>query len=103
MKKETKVLISARLPQKTIDKINEVVKDDSSNQSAVLEKAIDRLTESSSDKQLRKLYKISRKATLALQTEKDFEGLNVEKSNIQECLWNLIEYIEAWQKQEGDH
>lgn len=104
MNKENKISISARLPQKTIDKINKVIKFSTlKSQSEAIEFAVNSMTESDTDRRIRKLYKESQKTMLALQSKKDLEELSIADSNIQETLWNLIEYIEAWQKQEDDH
>lgn len=95
MSKEAKILITSRLPKPTLAKIEEYIKYNAlMNQADVLERAIDRLMESDSNKKLRKLYKVAKKATFALYAKKDFEGLSGQDGNILDCLHNLTEYIE---------
>ena len=97
-----KKVTSARLSETTKKQIDGLKKAYSLDATAVIETAISRMSESPTDKKLRKLYKAAKKTTLSLYAKRDFEGLNGLESNILSVLNDLTEYIEQIFKDDSD-
>ena len=103
MIKEAKIQTPVRLPVKTRNQIDEYIKfNPSMKLPDVIEMAVGKMMESKSDKQFRKLYKVAKKATLALYAKRDHEGLSGQEGNILDCLHNLTEYIENFETETDD-
>ena len=96
----TKKVTSARLSDTTKKQIDGLKKAYSLDTTAVIETAISRMSESPTDKRLRKIYKASKKTYLALRSKKDFEGLNGLEENILSTIFDLTEYIEELWKED---